>query len=78
MPAKNSVFMARVFIDHRRDELHMGENHEKVTFLPLKVIKSKMRKYSFKRIMYVFLLMTLALHYALENVFPKCIYLFIY
>ncbi len=34
MPAKNSVFMARVFIDHRRDELHMGENHEKVTFLP--------------------------------------------
>lgn len=64
--------MASVFIDHRRDDLHMGENHEKVTFLPK--IKRKIRK-SFKKIMDAF--MILALHYVLENLLPKLGYLFI-
>lgn len=73
MPTKNSVFMASVYIDHRRDDLHMGENHEKVTFLPK--IKRKISK-RFKKIMDVFTI--LAQHYVLENLLPKLGYLFIF
>lgn len=57
--AKNSNFMASVFIDHCSDDLHMSEYHEKVTFL-LKIRRKKNKKLHFHKEngFFIFIFMT--------------------
>lgn len=54
IPAKNTNLMASMFIDHRRDDLHTSEYHEKVTFLP-KTKRKNIRKIRINIYIYIFM-----------------------